>query len=155
MLVQEWAKLKYNAFLLVQDLGHYILEIDNFWSIWANINIWVSTVWFLMVGNPFLRSNWRNSAVLMIPQFLSKLNNEVMVEHRNFEDLKIWRWWSIGWSPGRPKFSKVSETPIYGCLWYGFQGWRIHFWHQIIKIPMFNHHLIVQLWQNKRFHKCF
>ena len=56
------------------DFGKYIVR-------------WVSTVWFLGVGNPFLRSNWRNSAVLMIPQFLSKLNNEVMVEHRNFEDL--------------------------------------------------------------------
>ena len=43
-------------------------------------NIWVSTVWFLGVGNPFLRSNWWNSAVLMIPQFLPKLVNQIMDE---------------------------------------------------------------------------
>ena len=62
-------------------------------------------------------------------------------------------WWSIGWSPGGPKFSKVSETLKYGCLWYGFQGWRIHFLHQIFKIPMFNHDFIVQLWQKLRYHQ--
>ena len=36
MLVQESAKLKYDAFLLVQDLGHFILEIDNFGPSRAN-----------------------------------------------------------------------------------------------------------------------
>ena len=47
----------------------------------------------------------------------------------------------------------MSETLYYGCLRYGFQGWRIHFWHQIIKIPMFIHDLIDQLWQKLRYHQ--
>ena len=68
-------------------------------------------------------------------------------------DPEIIFWGSINWSPSGPIFSKVSETLYYGCLRYGFQGWRIHFWHQIIKIPMFIHDLIDQLWQKLRYHQ--
>ena len=85
--------------------------------------------------HPYVYICSNGSKVINLQDVMSKILNKqeyiifqlCLFLNKHCLDPDIIFWWSIGWSPGGPKFSRVSETPIYGCPQYGFQGWGIHF----------------------------